>query len=283
MNSLIQDYRDLLKLTQQWIEQERHVNTIDYQTVSLHSSHCSTKQETSDDIKPLTKEPILPASSLLTRALDDHPVEKTTAPPPAPANFTETDHTQPVKKETAERHAGRFSMTLEPLVPGNKSIWIEMSSFLQREFPGLKIVEEIPDDSIARNVRTFWKDAMSAADVVLLSFQEPSNQTELLNEIANAITILHKPAKVLPALKIEQEKGWGKLLSSSNLKLFIASDYAIYGLPELMKHYRESSKTAEHFLGKVPLFLLADLSLYLREPLLKPSLWKALSATIART
>jgi hypothetical protein len=43
-----------------------------------------------------------------------------------------------------------------------------------------------------------------------------------------------------------------------------------------MHFYKETPAQGTRTLGNIPLFLLPDLSLYLKDPLLKRSLWKAL-------
>jgi len=60
----------------------------------------------------------------------------------------------------------------------------------------------------------------------------------------------------------------------------MTSDYGIYSLSELMKHYKEDNRHNKRFLNKVPLLLLPDVSVYLKEPLLKLSLWRSLCETL---
>jgi len=60
------------------------------------------------------------------------------------------------------------------------------------------------------------------------------------------------------------------------LKLIIVCDYTLWQLPNLMQFYKETPAQKTRQLGEKSLFLLPDLSLYLKDPLLKRSLWKAL-------
>lgn len=294
---LIEDFQELICLTRQYFDQE-------YPSLSLRppsSASCAGKAESAFTtiakrelppnipLKPLThgqenspaEVPIVEAVSGPSRLPENKPADiPFSANSPSPLleeqNTVNQGPPQPAETVTAKASAQTFSFALEPLAASFQDPWTSMKPAIQKNFPDLNLLREPPDDALAKSLRESWKETCSAAEVIILSFQETEKQSELLSQIANAITILIKPAKVLPAMKIEQEKGWEQLLASPSLKLLMASDYAIYGLPELMKHYRELSKTAEHFLGKIPLFLLADMSLYLREPLLKPSLWRAL-------
>jgi hypothetical protein len=60
------------------------------------------------------------------------------------------------------------------------------------------------------------------------------------------------------------------------LKWVIVCDYSLWQLRGLMQFYKETPAQGTRMLGNVPIFLLPDLSLYLKDPLLKRSLWKAL-------
>ena len=69
--------------------------------------------------------------------------------------------------------------------------------------------------------------------------------------------------------------------NSSNLRLIIASDYGLYLQPKLMAYYREVTQQGKHFVNNIPLLLLSDLALYLKEPQLKSLLWRAICKEFA--
>ena len=120
----------------------------------------------------------------------------------------------------------------------------------------------------------------NAADVTILSFRESPQQLLFLKNLTQALDILYIPTKIISAIEIEKENQWSFFLSQEELKLIIASDYSIWGLPNLIKYYKEIPVKHKHFLQDTPLFLLPDLSLYLKEPLLKKSLWASLKQKI---
>ncbi len=142
--------------------------------------------------------------------------------------------------------------------------------------PDLKILEEIPGDEIAKKISMRWKTKNRSAPISILVYQEPPEQRTLLNEIANAIDICFGPAKIVQAEEIEKEKQWGTFLSVEDLKTVLLCDYTLWQLKELMHFYKETPAQGIRLLGEVPLFLLPDLSLYLKDGLLKRSLWRAL-------
>ena len=56
----------------------------------------------------------------------------------------------------------------------------------------------------------------------------------------------------------------------------IACDYTVWQLHDLFRYYKENPEKQIRTLKEIPLFLLPDLTLYLKDPLLKRSLWKAI-------
>ncbi|HSX11803.1 MAG TPA: hypothetical protein VLF94_08825 [Chlamydiales bacterium] len=142
--------------------------------------------------------------------------------------------------------------------------------------PELALLSDIPSDAIARKISERWKTKNQTAPISILLFQEPPEQRALLEQIAKALDIYFGPAKIVQAEKIEKEKQWEAFLSVADLKMVIVCDYTLWQLNHLMHFYKETPAQASRTLGNVPLFLLPDLSLYLKDPLLKRSLWKAL-------
>lgn len=142
--------------------------------------------------------------------------------------------------------------------------------------PELAILDEIPNDEIAKKLSERWKTKNQSAPISILTYQEPAEQRTLLEEIAKAIDIYFGPAKIVNAEKIEKDKQWGAFLSVEGLKMVISCDYTLWQLGALMHYYKETPAQGSRLLGNVPLFLLPDLSLYLKDALLKRSLWKAL-------
>lgn len=142
--------------------------------------------------------------------------------------------------------------------------------------PEIPILEEIPSDAPARKIANRWKTKNQTAPISILSFGEPKPQKALLEEIAKALDVFFGPARIIPAEPIEKEMQWEVFLSVNGLKLIIACDFALWQLRSLLPFYRENPADGTRTLKNVPLFLLPDLSLYFKDPLLKRLLWKAL-------
>lgn len=142
--------------------------------------------------------------------------------------------------------------------------------------PDLPVLKEIPSDLDARKIAERWRTKNQSAPISLLLFQEPPEQRALLEQMAKAIDLYFGPAKTVNGETIEKEKQWEAFLSVTGLKMIIVCDYTLWQLHGLMQFYKETPAQGTRMLKDVPLFLLPDLSLYLKDPLLKRSLWKAL-------
>lgn len=170
----------------------------------------------------------------------------------------------------------RKEFALEPLVappPQDHREWWDVSRSL---FPQWNLHTSIPSDEIALKNKNAWLRKQEISPVVILSFQDNEQQLTFLKNIAQAITLRLAPAQVISATRIEKENGWENILNSTQLSLMIASDYGLYLHPKLRQFHREVPSQAKHFLNQTPLLLLSDLNLYLKDPQLKPLLWRAI-------
>ncbi|HSX14103.1 MAG TPA: hypothetical protein VLE96_06775 [Chlamydiales bacterium] len=152
-----------------------------------------------------------------------------------------------------------------------------LKAIYQRLFPQMPLIQTTPADDQAKKIANRWKTKNQAAPISILYFSEPGPQKELLIAITKAIDVYFGPARLIQAETIEKEKQWETFLSSSALKLVIACDYTLWQLTDLMQYFKEKPSRT---LKNVPLFLLPDLSLYLKDPSLKRSLWKAIQRNV---
>lgn len=113
-------------------------------------------------------------------------------------------------------------------------------------------------------------------EIFILSFNETAREKVFLSNLATAISRMLLPATVLSISKLGLEKSAERLLKEKGLKGVIANHCNLQNIPELMKHYREEPSSGKHYLGNTRLLLLSDISLYMREPHLKSSLWHTL-------
>ncbi|MBA3722835.1 MAG: hypothetical protein H0W88_10615 [Parachlamydiaceae bacterium] len=182
----------------------------------------------------------------------------------------------PKTAETKPIKGSIHSFSLEPFAKPQKPEFDDISNNLKKAFPHFSIRDQIPSDENAQKFKNAWLYEQLIPPIILLSFNDQDKHLAFLKNIASAISLSLAPARVIAGPAMEQEKKWDQILNTPALKLVIASDYGLYLMPELMKYYKEQTKTAKHFLHQTPLLLLSDLSLYLKEPQLKPLLWRAI-------
>ncbi len=229
--------------------------------------------------------PTIPREALAKIAPAQRPVEKfvpkETAPPQKiespPEDPEETPPAPPPPSASKPAEKWRSDTQL-PTLPLN---FASLKTLFQRTFPATAIIDEIPNDTSAKKIAGRWKTKNQIAPISILHFGEPPKQKALLAEIVKAIDVYFGPARLINAEAIEKEKQWETFLSSNELKLIIACDYTLWQLADLMRNYKEVPSEQTKTLGNIPLLLLPDLSLYLKDPLLKRSLWKAIERAVA--
>lgn len=122
-----------------------------------------------------------------------------------------------------------------------------------------------------------FPSTLKEVDVLLLDVETSKSDQELLERLAKAIderiakatyfSMQNASSKYLEALKSHCEK----------VRWILFSEPKLYFSPELAKQYQTSPVCT--FLGK-PLFLLAELEAYSKDPLLKKNLWSTLLQTL---
>jgi hypothetical protein len=156
----------------------------------------------------------------------------------------------------------------------------DIKNIVSKISPNTKICDESLDDKVAKQRAQKYKLKNIAANLTILAYKENEMHYKFLEKISIALNNYFYPSKVISAYTIEKENNWDMFLSENEIFLIIASDYTIFELPYLRKHYKENPSSKEKFLKNIPLFLLPDISMYLKEPTLKISLFKTLKQTI---
>jgi len=156
----------------------------------------------------------------------------------------------------------------------------QLHSILEKVAPELALLDTPPDDRAAKQIAHRWKTKNQSAPISVLSSGELPQHKALLCEIAAALDVCFGPARFIDADPIEKEKEWKTFLSSDGLKLIAVCDSTLWQLHHLRQYYKETPASGARTLAEIPVFLLPDLSLYLKDPLLKRSLWKALCSKL---
>lgn len=200
------------------------------------------------------------------------------------ARATDTQRSSPAEKTTEfQENSTKQLFSLEiPAAPKPLDFTV-LRKIIHEKLPHMHLIEQAPDDAEAKRLAKIWDQEKQISKVIILSFDETPKHQAFLANIRIALEVIGISAQVTNAIKFERDNAWENLLQSKELKLVVASSSGFYNLPELQKKYREGTKQGRHFLGDRALLLLSDISFYLKEPALKPSLWSALKELMAST
>lgn len=304
MQSMIDHYRELIGLTQIYLRRNCSSKERVSVTPALFSyfsydlkdpvlkDRVSSLEDKEDSKapKPFPPQPVNPQLPQNKLTMEKRAEKNTSTMIPEPDCEKESPSikeaikvvTQPIEKKEELQPSSispdlqkqkRAFLSLDPFSPARH----DLSEFWKLHldlFPDTSLYETIPDDAVALKIKNSWKQEQTVPPVVILSFNDKENETAFLINVAKAISLRFLTARVISASRWEKELGWEALLNSPLLKLVIAPDHDFYMDRELMKHYR-SDNHGRHTLKNAPLLLLSDPSLYLKEPQLKPLLWRA--------
>lgn len=157
----------------------------------------------------------------------------------------------------------------------------EMWKILKKIVPNISLSDQAPDDQIAKQVASAWKEKLPDTDVVLLVLNTLPDTVELMKNLAKAIQKDLGTVKLMTGDRLEQEKRWDLFFQKNTFRLILASP-GIQQYPELLKHYRMLPAQQTAFLGNIPLVVLEPASSYKDSADKKLSLWKTLCLMLKR-
>lgn len=200
-------------------------------------------------------------------------------PVPLPQNQTPLKR-EPLRVETVHKaDVSRSEVSSKALDVEDR--FEDLRVIVTKIAPSLSICNDIPNDQEAKRLAHRWKTRNQSAPLSVLMFQELEEHRQLLSSLTLALDVVLGGARLIAAEGIEKDKQWEAFLSVTELKVVIVCDSTLWQMPNLLQFYREVPNRSERFLHQTPLFLLPDLTLYLKDPLLKRSLWKALCQKIS--
>ncbi len=203
------------------------------------------------------------------------PLPTLTKPPPRPkANPISyvTHPPQPLKKKEQKN----LFFELEPAPVPRTEASLTIQKILKEIDPELYLHESVPNDHKAKRIKEAWKEKRDTPAIPIL-FQGQKHRS-FVTRIAKAIDILYDSCRIV---EIDPTKKWDLFLESENLKLIITPDATLFGTKELLPFYQENPQQKSRKLGKIPLLLLPDLSLYFKDPYLKRALWNVIKSALS--
>lgn len=227
-----------------------------------------------------------PKTAIITKAPPMPPVvspEKPVAATPAPQpKMPLAEAVVPKKQEVKqpEKTASKTNFELAPLKEAAEISLGDIRDIIKEKFPKQALIDDVPSDIEAKKIIDAWKQEPAIPAIMVLSFDETAEQQDFLEKLSKAINEKIAPSAVVKFDRVIHEQGWAAALQTKELRFIIAPTHGLHASPELMKHYREAPKQAKHYLGNIPLFLLPDIGIYLKNPKLKISLWNDLKSML---
>ena len=273
MNGMKEQLKELVALAQLYISQTYSLE----EKLIVEREECDFYRKWVKERKPQQQpDPPKPLPQAPTR--QQPPPREKTAPSTPPQIDREPQKerialvAEPPPKEQKKKSP---LFALEPPPKPVEPDFTHLRKTMQEHFPHLQLIDAIPDDREAK-----WKEKSKVAQILILSLDEPPKQQAFLSRLSAALQIHNISCTVSQAHQLEVSHGWEAVLSSPHLQLLIVCHHQIQRLPGLMKHYREESKQAKYYFGKIPTLLLPDITVYFNEPSLKSALWKAIQSLV---
>ena len=166
-------------------------------------------------------------------------------------------------------------LKLEPPSPRQPLPFEMVRKQLQEIDPTLRFCSQIPNDSKAKQIKEGWKKRTCIPSIPIL-FQGRQYRT-FITHLAKAIDTVYSSCHVIDVVP---NQDWSLFLASKHLTLILALDKVIFESPALLSLYREIPQKNVRTLGNTPLLLLPNLSLYMKDPSLKRSLWNVICNTL---
>lgn len=247
-----------------------------------------TKYLKPESISPVLKENSTPELPLPQKTIDlkkseeiqKSEIEPKRAPDLSQANLASSQFNSEKRDEAEEHKDCRRSLDAQNRFL-TRERFVEYQKILTYAFTDWRYLPDIPNDKKAKAISERWKTKNQSAPISILLFQETGKHHQFLTNLTTALDVFFGETKQISGASIEKENQWETFLSVPELKLIIICDSSLWQMPNLLKFYREIPNQTERFLSNTPLLLLPDLSLYLKDPSLKRSLWKAICQKIS--
>lgn len=149
----------------------------------------------------------------------------------------------------------------------------KMGTLLAKVAPHLFIHKGPPKDDKAKKIKTLFLQKNHLPKIPLFYTKQLEAHRPFLENIAKAVDYLTGSCRLVDIEPIEQQNQWKEIFAASPFSLIIAPDITIFGFYHLITHFKEIPALGQKRLSNVPVFLLPDLTLYLKDHNLKRSLW----------
>lgn len=184
------------------------------------------------------------------------------APPPVPAPEQKVE---PKVKEVPVPPKRQAAATEEKTVYDFSAV----RAALQETASHLKIIEAIPDDTLAKRAAHAWKETLP--EVIIIADHATQPQCDLLKKICEAIVTLGYSSDLLSA-----PIDWDHLLTAPHLKMILMTQQSLENHPDIKQKYRFDQGRQRHYIDGMLLCPLPSLEKLQAEPSAKATLWQTI-------
>lgn len=225
------------------------------------NSTAAVLEKVIEEIKPLTepeeKLPFIPQRRVLTKATPSKSLHLEKTKKEAPE----------IKQEVSEKPTESLFDRFE-----------DMKLLLKKIAPNFPILDKLPDDKEAALISKQYENNIKLPHVMVFYDEGLKEYHTFLKALVNAIDKRFFSCELVPIDALEQQDLLDSILKEKKLKLTICPSELLWHHPKLMSHYRELPGQQIKRLGTKDLLVLSQLNYYMKDPLLKRSLWNTLMA-----
>jgi hypothetical protein len=264
--SLINEFKDLLLITRQFIEQEWPNHKI---ASSTHFVQPQKKRE--PNLLAYSTQPVLMPNK------NEGLISNQEVKPSSNLSSLSQDlkHSDPkVNKNDVHLTEQISSFVLEPLAHPLEDMFVDVRKNIKHLFPNLVHFDETLNDIKAIEIKSKWRLKTHDEMCIILSFEEGVHEKEFLNNLARALTVYAIPTDVIEVNSREKIE-WENLIGDKPIKLVITPLNPLKRTC-LSESIKMSTQKGQFFFLQVPCFEIIQATNYLNDINLKAELWKSL-------
>lgn len=206
-------------------------------------------------------QPVIAPTPVVARPQPQAPVVKA-----APVTQKAAAAPEPKAKEPPAPPPKRQTTALEEKTENDFSA---IRAVLQETATHLKIIDSIPDDTLAKRAANAWKETLP--EVIIIGDLANPAQRDLLKKISDAIVTLGYTSDLLTA-----PIAWDNLLTAPHLKMILMTQQSLEKYPDIQQKYRFDQARQRHYIDGMLLCPLPSLEKLQTEPSVKANLWQAI-------
>lgn len=156
-----------------------------------------------------------------------------------------------------------------------KDIYLDMAPHFSSRLKDIKLIKEIPSDSLAKRRAKLWKRPKLDTEVVVFSASLEAKEILFLENLACSIHLRLKPCKRIALSDIESVLEFKELLEREPCTLIIADPLCLKN-GNFLRWVKKNPSIQKQYLHHHPLLILEPLISYFHEGMKKKNLWETL-------